>query len=156
MAKPLEFAAKAHRVELLLKDGRTAKLPAKALMFHDETGAEWPARSVLIASGYELTREPVILGPTAARWLGRDYQGLEGKITLPPRDLRAWQIVGEAEEIYYVRRGTFAPGRFHHAFKRERFIFPDHGLTMVYALGAFRRLDLPPSGVINWRGFVKP
>ena len=144
--------------------GKTRKkiwCPARAGMLHDPSGDSWPKCSVLVAC-YERGRKK----PSREQYqgaprdyLGRQYQARVGSIALPPRDLDQWQEIGELEEIYYLRPGTKAPGKYRHKFNAPRgmyrimFLFKGRGDARLYKLDRMYRIEVERC-IIDDRGFV--
>ena len=143
-----------------LEDGREIEASKRYGMLHDETGREWPARSVLVGpfrKGGEAGDPP----KRARDYLGRTYtikQG-EAKTEIVPRALWNWDELGQVARIYYLRGGTKAPGRWQHPFnKRSAFavLVKGPGKVTLYKWGAWYRLQLPRNAILDSRGFVFP
>jgi hypothetical protein len=136
------------------------RLPARAWMWHDEDGEQWPPCSLLIGGRPKPSREVPELSAKAKRYYG-GYRPVSYELALPPRDLSRWTRIGEVQRIFYVRRGHIMGGElFQHAFKggARRFFFwgPKLARPVLLRCGDFWRLELPGGCIVNHRGFVVP
>ena len=160
MTEPRGLVLKGTDVAFELEDGREIEASKRYGMLHDETGREWPARSVLVGpfrKGGEAEDPP----RRARDYLGRTYtikQG-EAKTEIVPRALWNWDELGQVARIYYLRGGTKAPGRWQHPFnKRSAFavLVKGPGKVTLYKWGAWYRLQLPRGAMLDSRGIVWP
>lgn len=132
-------------VSLLMTDGRVLRSPRTYGMIHDPSGVYLPPSDVYIGP-YELTRSGVDLDRSGKQYFGSRYDAELASVS-PPSG--AWRHIGHADEILYDRdRGVYsAPIPYAHEFKHP---------VSVSQNGSWKRLELPPGAVVNWRGFVSP
>lgn len=147
--------------------GKTVVAPPDAGLLHDESGAYWPRCSLLVANferGSEETDE-------GKNYFGRGAGVKRGSVELPPKDISAWQKLGEIKTIFYDRAGTKAPGYFKHQFNKPRglykLVFLVKGKAgkqpaVLYTLfsrrlgQSFYRVELPSGCIVDDRGIVLP
>lgn len=154
-------------VAIVLTNDREIDPPSRAGMLYDETGIDWPKCSLLIAPFRGWTHEPESTKTfkSARYYFGRDTEIGAGTLTIPARALSSWTRVGDVREIFYLRAGTKAPGRFQHRFHKPRglwrliFLFNRRAANTPVVLyksrGAYR-LELPDGCMIDDRGIARP
>jgi hypothetical protein len=130
-------------------------------MIHDPSGRRWPRRSVLCGPFRSRTRKATDDEYTGAarHYLGGSYGASIGRVDMPPKALGAWDYLGEVDRIYYTRTGRRNPGRYQHQFNKSTalaVIFKGRGKVRLYRRGRFVRLELPPSAILDSRGYVWP
>lgn len=150
------LVAKGFAVTITLENGRKVRGPAGGELLHDESGDDWPACSGLIVNftktGKKLPEDDAI----SQKYFGLSgYTIRQGKVRLPPRDLREWHRVGPASRIDYSRRGEHSD-RYTHPFESGGFWLWKTDLPIVFRRGKSLRIELGRGCVWNWRGFVKP
>jgi hypothetical protein len=151
------LVCKGNRVKFVLKDG--TKISARGSMLHDPSGRYWAKCSLLIVSfqrsGRLATDDERAGAPR--EYLGRTHQARVGSVSLPPKPLSEWELVGELDEILYVRPGRKAPGSFFHKFGGRRIeTFWRKGKARLYKLGRSYRVELGHRCLADDRGIVTP
>lgn len=146
---------------------KTVVPPADAGMLFDASGTFWPKCSLLIADFTRGTEEV----DAAKDYFGRGAAVFEGEVELPPKELSAWQRLGEVATVFYDRAGTKAPGFFRHKFNAPRGLFKLIFLIkgkaakqppVLYTLfqrrtgRTFYRIELPEKCIVDSRGLVVP
>jgi hypothetical protein len=132
-------------------------------MLHDPSGSSWPSNSVLIAP-YSKGGGP-IEDADAESYFG--HQPKEGKVELPPLELKKWKSFGEVDRVDYTRRRPEGlPGIYQDDYRHEFngqegmfgflfYVFPAP-LPELFKLGRLMRLEMPFGSELNERGFVFP
>lgn len=144
--------ARGHDVSFVMADGRDIEVSGALL--HDSSGKAWPKCSALIAT---FKRGPAVeMDAESKDYFGRGYDAHEGRVELPPRDLKAWKLVGEVKKIFYERTGRHH-GLFQHEMgKRRLWAFFKSGKATLYRLGRAYRLELGKGCIWDSRGLVFP
>jgi hypothetical protein len=172
------LAAKGYRTDLKLVSGRTVR--PRGAMLHDESGRDWPYRSVLFMSfkkggGWtEREDEEAEDNSDAIRYFG--YQPRAGRLELPDETrVEDWDFVDDVHAINYSRPGAQPAesngfldflnilgrpnknfkGDYTHTFKHGWLIFAGWS-PALYRLRSIYRLELPPWAEVSWKGFVTP
>jgi hypothetical protein len=146
-------------VSFEMSKGGEIVLPRDHGMMHDKRGSLWPRCSLLFGPFEESEEEETELDEDAAGWFGDEYEAMRGEVDRPPKDLAsAWHPLGKVRRIVYYRTGVLHPDLFEHEFGRRRVqaFFKKGELPMLYELGAFCRLELGSSCVVDERGIVFP
>lgn len=147
--------AKGYDVSFLMKNGDEIDAPRSAAMLHDEKGTHWPRCSILLMS-FRRSGSSVEMAPNEAQYFGDDYDARRGSVTLPPKPLSKWALVGEVDKIYYERVGKHA-GLFKHQFGKRRLVgFFKTGKAVLYKLGGSMRLQMSGDCIVDARGIVRP
>jgi hypothetical protein len=150
------LVAKGFAVTIFLESGRKVRAASGAELLHDESGADWPACSGLVASFTKTGKTLPEKDTKADKHFGLSgYVIRRGKVRLPPSDLSEWHLVGRAKSIDYSRRGEHAD-RYTHTFQDSGFWLWKHDLPSVYRRGKSLRIELGSGCTWNWRGFVTP
>lgn len=162
MTNPRGLTLRGTAVRFELADGSEIAAPAKDGLFYDDSGRDWPARSLLVGPfkrGGPADQDEV---PKRTReYLGRTYtirQG-EAKTEIVPRALWHWEKLGEVARIYYRRGGTKAPGSYQHPFNKRyamAVLMKGKGKVTLYRWGKWRRLEMPRGAILDNRGIVWP
>jgi hypothetical protein len=141
-----------------MRGGQVRACPGSLL--YDDSGQDWPRCSLLVLPGVErLGREPGKVTRFARQWFGEEYAPLEGRVSLPDKDLKSWRSVGEVERLFFTRAGDVPEehglnSKMVHPFAK---VLPFGGeLPVLYASGGATRIELGAGCVLNWRGIVKP
>jgi hypothetical protein len=132
-----------NRVKFERTDGSTLSLPASYGTFHDPTGKTLPRCSVFFGP-WKRTSRRVDASLDHRRYFGGTHDMRIADVDIPKG---GWRPIANVKQIYYVRRGTRAPGAFHHPFKKS--------LTLSQS-GSFYKLGLGGSCLVDWRGYVYP
>jgi hypothetical protein len=140
--------AKSWDVELDMVDGKTVRAPAGYALLH---GSPIPSGTAL---WMPFDRTPVDVPPSkdAVQYIGPDVKVTAG-LELPDMELSAWDEIGEVQEAWYRRRGTYA-GQWHHPFgeKKRLWVFTRRK-PVLYEMWAIRRVELRGASW-TWRGLV--
>lgn len=125
-------------------------------LMRDPDGRAWPRCSALV--GPFRRGGPEVESAYARRWMGRRVVTRKGAVTLPPRALSAWKVLGEVEVLYYLRPGSSHPGMYKHAFNKDLLHKLVFGKTKVLLRrrGRFYRIEMGDRCTIDDRGFVAP
>lgn len=126
--------------------GKTRKLPAKYGTIRDEGGVVLPKCDVFFGP-FRVTRKKVEMSRSHRRYFGSDYEG--SLATLPKIPREGWKVIGKVSKIFYLRRGKYAPGGFHHTFDAS------HQPTLSKN-GKFLKLSLGAGCIVDARGYVFP
>lgn len=152
-------------VDLDLVDGRAIRIPDRAAMLYDKTGADWPRTSVLFTA-FERAGATAKGNRFAREWFGADYNVREGRCVLPPRELSSggWREVGEVVRIAYTRGsgdardGAKHAGAYEHTFAGDNpldvFTFMRRPLPKLYRAGRAWRLEIGRWYAVTGRGIV--
>jgi hypothetical protein len=132
-----------NRVKFERTDGSILSLPASYGTFHDPTGKTLPRCSVFFGP-WKRTSRRVDASLDHRRYFGGTHDMKIAEVDIPKG---GWHPVAKVKQIFYVRRGTRAPGAFHHPFKKS--------LTLSQS-GSFYKLGLGGSCLVDWRGYVYP
>jgi len=133
------------RVAFDLADGKHLKLPSSYGTIHDQAGAVLP-RCVVFFGPFKKTRKRVEMDRAERRYFGSDHRAVLAELPKIPKE--GWKRVGEVVMIYYVRRGSRAPGGFHHPFKTRH--------PVLYKQERLYKLDLGENCIVDDRGYVFP
>jgi hypothetical protein len=148
-------------VFILKKDDEEIERPKKHALLHDPWGKAWPKNVLLIGPFAPGPRVPERDVPDEVRrFLGRGaviHRGSTATETLP-KHLGAWEKVGVLADVCYMRYGTREPGPHDHKFERMGLmrLFYGRRSAVLYELGAWRRIQLPPNARIDERGILYP
>ncbi len=134
-----------------------------AAMLHDESGRAWSKNSLLCATFRKSSDEPTDAQykGAAAAYFGDKYNARVGSVDIPPKELSAWEKLGEVKEILYTRRGKNA-GRFFHKFNSPKGVYrvifaaKGNGKAILYRRGSSYRLELGKGSIADDRGIVFP
>jgi len=116
MSEDSSIRVEAHRVAFDMVNGETITLPARYGQFHDEEGIVLPKCEIFFGP-FKKTRERVEMRRVHRRYFGSDHKAVLAELPNIPMD--GWKKIGEVKTIYYVRRGTRAPGGYHHGYQRR-------------------------------------
>ena len=142
--------AKGFSPRFTLASGDERRAVRGAALLHDERGDDWPYSSGLVM---RFTRRGDSCDDDLAqKYFGDGYALRCGAVTLPPRDLREWDAIGEVSRIEYTRRGDSHPGLYEHTFGEQRFLFSSGALPILYVRGDALRLELGSGATWDWRG----
>jgi hypothetical protein len=141
----MSIRVESDRVAFDMADGKHLKLPASYGTFHDQDGTVLPKCDVFFGK-FRKTKKRVEMGRADRRYFGADHRAVLAELPKIPKD--GWKQIGEVVMIYYVRRGSRAPGGFHHPFKSRH--------PMLSKNGRFYKLSLGSGCLIDDRGYVFP
>jgi hypothetical protein len=134
-----------NRVAFEMSDGKILKLPAGYGTIHDPDGTLLPKCDVFFGP-FKKTGRKAEMTRSQRRYFGSDYKAKLATLPNIPRE--GWKpLKTKVVQIFYVRRGTRAPGGFHHPFKR--------GLTLSKN-GRLYKLSAGAGCLIDDRGYVYP
>jgi len=133
------------RVKFETSDGKIISLPASHGTFHDPSGKEI-AKCTVYFGPWKRTSRRVQMNQSNRRYFGTDYQGKLAILPDIPRE--GWEQVAKVVKIFYVRRGTRAPGGFHHPFKGKPLTLSKNGSLYKLSCGS--------GCLIDDRGYVWP
>ena len=126
-------------------------------LLYDASGNFWPKTSLLIASFARENRPHKKMSGFARKWFGSAYEGREGSVALPPRELDGWRDEGSAARIFYVR--TDDDLEREHAFAGGLFGVSALSFSKrprCYSRRGALRLECGRELTINHRGIVAP
>jgi hypothetical protein len=107
-----------------MSNGRTINAPKSYGMLHDPTGRDWSECSLLVAGfgpNERLATKKELSGE-AKNYFGADYEAVISTITLPPKSMDAWTLVGKVKRLWYFREGKFE-GAYKHDFNKPRGLY---------------------------------
>jgi hypothetical protein len=136
----------ATRVAFEMASGRLLTLPSSYGQIHDQEGKILPKCQIFFGP-FKKTRRPVKMNSSHRRYFGTDYRATLA--VLPDIPMDGWKKIGEVAQIFYVRKGTRAPGGFHHPYKSEH-------RPVLYKSGRLYKLDLGEHCRVDDRGYRWP
>jgi hypothetical protein len=134
------------RVAFEMADGKMRRLPATYGTIHDQEGKVLPKCSVFFGPYKKLGRK-VEMSRSDRRYFGGEYKAQLAK--LPKIPVAGWKEIGPVAKIFYVRKGTRAPGGYHHPFAEGH-------RPVLFKSGRIYRLDLGSACLVDDRGYRWP
>jgi hypothetical protein len=136
------------RLMFELENGKVVKLPPSYGTIHDEEGVYLPRCEVFFGA-YKKTSQPAKMSRSHRRYFGADHKAKLARLPKIPID--GWKEVGKVSKILYVRKGTRAPGGFHHPFT-----FNGSHRPILYKQGRLYKLSLGEGCLVDDRGYRFP
>lgn len=140
-----EVRIEGNRVAFELVSGKAIRLPPSYGTIHDPSGKEIP-KCVVYFGPYRKSSRSVEMNRSHRRYFGSDHRAKLAVVGRIPKE--GWKVVGKVAMIYYVRKGTRAPGAFHHPFKSRH--------PTLSKSGRFYKLSLGEGCLVDDRGYVFP
>jgi hypothetical protein len=157
LAESSPIRVESNRLVFEMANGKDVKLPAHYATFHDQTGSVLPKCDVFFGP-WKRRRGKAEMGRVHRRYFGADHQAKLADIGEIPID--GWKPIGKVHQILYVRRGTRAPGGYHHKFATDfAWFFKVNQPTFFTQVDQGRRLykmSLGKDCLVDDRGFVFP
>jgi hypothetical protein len=148
-----DIRVESHRVGFELSRGRILMLPPSYGTFRDPSGNILPKCDVFFGP-WKKTRERADMNASHKRYFGASHRATLA--ILPKIPMTGWKRIGEVTQIFYVRRGTRAPGGYHHEYKRRGWIWKNGRKPILSKNGRLYKLSLGEGCVVDDRGYVFP